>query len=85
MGVEREIFRLEMFSGLVIGEVVQQDGAQNGAFRFHVSGKAVRETVVGSGQCLFICGENSRRGVSAILAAFDLWTPRDAFGKRRSN
>ena len=52
MGVERKIFRLEMLGGLVVGKIVQQDGAENRAFGFNVGRQAVRETVVGGCQGL---------------------------------
>ena len=47
MGVEREIFRLQMLGRLVVRKIVQQDGAEDGAFGFNVRGQAVREIVVG--------------------------------------
>ena len=82
VGVEREVFRLEMLGSLVVGKIVQQDGAEDGTFGFHVGRKAVRETVVSSSQGFFICLENQLRSVIAILAANCLWTPRGVFGKR---
>ena len=54
MRVERKIFRLEMLSRLVVGKIVQQDGAENGTLGFNVGRQAVRETVVGSCQGLVI-------------------------------
>jgi hypothetical protein len=36
MGVEGEVLGLEMLSGVVIGVVVEQDGAEDGAFGFDV-------------------------------------------------
>jgi hypothetical protein len=54
MRIEREIFRLEMLGGLIVGKIVQQDGAENGTFGFHICRKTVRETVVGSGQWFVI-------------------------------
>ena len=39
-----------MLGSLVVGKIVQQDGAENGTFGFHVGRKTVRETVVSSCQ-----------------------------------
>jgi hypothetical protein len=58
MRIEREIFRLEVLSCLVVRKIIQQDGAENGAFGFHVCREAVRETVVSGGQGLVICKES---------------------------
>jgi hypothetical protein len=41
-----------MFSGLVVREVVQQDGAEDGTFGFYVGRKTVRETVISGSQDL---------------------------------
>src|SRR6185503_5876982 len=48
--VERKVFRLEVLRRLVVGKVVQQDGAENGPLGFNVGRQAVGESVVGSGQ-----------------------------------
>src|ERR1700721_163722 len=50
MRVEREVLRLQMLSGLVVGEIVEQDGAQNGAFGINVCRQGLREMVVSGGQ-----------------------------------
>jgi hypothetical protein len=39
-----------MLGGLIVGKIVQQDGAKDGTFGFHVRRKTMRETVVGSCQ-----------------------------------
>ena len=54
VGVERKIFGLEMLSGLVVRKIIQQDGAENGAFGFNVGGQAVREIVVGRSQDFYL-------------------------------
>src|SRR6266403_1469135 len=45
MGIEREILGFEMFGSLVVGEIVQQDSAENGSFGLNISRQAVREIV----------------------------------------
>ena len=55
MRIERKIFRLQMFGGLVVGEIIEQNGAKNRTFRFHVCGQRVREAVVGDGQSFIFC------------------------------
>jgi hypothetical protein len=37
-----------MLNGLVVGKIVQQDGAKNRTLGFHIGRQAVREIVVGS-------------------------------------
>jgi hypothetical protein len=49
MRIERKIVRMEMFGGLVIRKVVQQNSSENGALRLHICGHAAGEVVVGSG------------------------------------
>ncbi len=49
MRVEREIVAGEMFGGLVVEGVVEQDGAEDRALGFHADGKSALETVVGGG------------------------------------
>ena len=46
-----------MFGGFVVRQVVQQDGAENGAFGFHVRRETVRETVVSGCQSFLYCQE----------------------------
>ena len=46
VGVEREVFGPEMFGRLVVGEVVEEDRAQDGAFGFYVCGKTA-DCVIG--------------------------------------
>jgi len=50
MGVERKIVRLQTLRGLVVGEIVEQNRAQDGALGFYVGRQTMRETVVGSRQ-----------------------------------
>ena len=40
MGVEREVFGVELFGGLGVGGVVEQDGAEDGFFGLDVGGHA---------------------------------------------
>jgi hypothetical protein len=46
MRIEREVLRLQMLGGFVVGQVVEQDRAQNGTLGFNVCGQSVRETVI---------------------------------------
>ena len=51
-----------MLRGFVVRQVVQQNGAENGTFGFHVGGKTVRETVVGSSQGLtYLLGKSGSK------------------------
>ncbi len=36
MGVERKVFRAQMLGGIVVGVIVEQDGAEDGALGFDV-------------------------------------------------
>src|SRR5207302_6109493 len=47
--IEREIFRAQMLGGLVIGKIVEQNGAENGALGFD-AGRKCADAVVGSCQ-----------------------------------
>ena len=47
---EKNLPGFKMLGRLVVGKIVEQNGAQNRALRFYVGGQAVRETVVGGGQ-----------------------------------
>ena len=84
MGVERKVFRLEMLGRLVVGKIIQQDGAEDGPLGFHVGRQAVRETVVGSCQWS-ICKENQLRNAKAILAVLTVVDARNIFGKPGAN
>ena len=57
MRVEGKIVGFELFGGLGVGGVVQQDGAENGFFGFDVGGQAGVESQVGKGGHI----EESRR------------------------
>jgi len=48
MRVERKVFRLEVFRRLIVGEVIEQDRAEDGALRFDVCRERADETVIGS-------------------------------------
>jgi hypothetical protein len=61
-----------MFGGLVVGEIVEQDRAQNRALGFDVCRKAVRESVISGRQNVLSCRKNYFEGVSAIVTAEDL-------------
>ena len=45
--IEREIFRPQMLGRLVVGEIVEQDRAQNGALGFHIRGKHAEVVIRG--------------------------------------
>ncbi len=64
MRIEREVVWLEGFSGLGVGGVVKQDGAQDGLFRVEVCGQAGFESEVGDGGHRKECrtGAGSRKG-----------------------
>jgi hypothetical protein len=49
MRVEREIVGFELFGGLGVGGVVQQDGAQDGLFGVDIRGQSGVESEVGDG------------------------------------
>ena len=74
-----------MLGSLVVGKVIEQNGAEDGTLGFHVGWKAVRETVVGSGQCFVTGNENQLRKSNAIVAAKWLWTLGEAFGNSGTN
>jgi hypothetical protein len=50
VGVEGEVFRAQDLGGLVVGQVVEQYGAQDGALGVERGGQAAFQVVVGGGQ-----------------------------------
>ena len=64
--VEREIVNAEVLSRLVVSKVVEQDGAENGALRFHIRRQRA-DGVIGSGQGISL-SESLDCGVPNILA-----------------
>ena len=49
MRVEREIVGLDVFGGLGVGSVIEQDRAQDGLFRVDIRGQSGIESEVGDG------------------------------------
>ena len=50
VGIQREIVRAQQFGGLVVGQIIQQDGAQDATFRIHARRQTAFEAVVGGSQ-----------------------------------
>jgi hypothetical protein len=69
-----------MFCGLMVSEIVEQDGAQNRALGFDVRRQAVRETVISGGQASLFRGSLGREA-NAILPTKCLWMRSKLFGK----
>jgi len=61
-----------MFRRLVVGEIVQQNRAQNRALGFDICRKTVRESVISGCQNVLLCQKNYFEDVSAIISAEDL-------------
>ena len=85
MRIEREVLRLQMLGGFVVGKIVEQDRAQDGALGFNVRRKRVRETVIGSCQSFLTFQEKLFKKARAILLTKPLWMRSNIFGKRRTN
>ena len=71
MRIERKIFDAQMLGSLVVGEIIEQDRAEDGALGFYIRGKSA-DAVIGCGHAESIssswkCHEqtNSRRVVKA--------------------
>ena len=86
MRVEREIFRLEMFGRLVVGEIVEENRSQDRALRLDVRRQAAYEIVI-SGCHNFLA---TRSGKSARKSERDispecLVKDKRVFGKPGTN
>ena len=87
MRIEREIFRPQMLRGLVVGKIVEQDRAENGALGLHARGQCA-DAVVGRRQfCSFepwlpIYDQISAEA-NCNIPVSPLWTRSASLGKVR--
>ena len=72
MRIEREVLRLQMLGSFVIGQIVEQDRAQDRALGFNVCRQSVREIVISRGQRFRTVQEKLFKKVRAILLTNDL-------------